>query len=168
MKKTLIVYASSHGCTESCAYKLAESLPVQPEMINLKQTGKIDLSAFDMVLIGGSIHAGKMQRKVKQFCSKHLSELIQKQIGLFLCCMEQDAEKAQQQFDSAYPAELRQISLANGFFGGEFNFEKMNALQRYIIKKIAKTDKSISRISEKNISEFASIVSKQLKSPGEK
>jgi menaquinone-dependent protoporphyrinogen oxidase len=40
------------------------------------------------------------------------------------------------------------------FVGGEFQFEKMNFFERAIIKRIAKTDKSVSQIDEDAISKI--------------
>lgn len=151
--KTLIVYASSNGCTETCSEKLAEALPDSPQLANIKKSRQLNLENFDTILIGGSIYAGRIQGAIKKFCDKNLEELKHKQIGLFLCCME-EGETAVKQFESAYPEELRKHAIAKGLFGGEFNFEKMNFVQKAIIKKIAKTDKSISKISEENIAEF--------------
>lgn len=153
--KTLVVYATTHGCTEKCATILANHLPTDTKPINLKETPHFDLSNFDTIIIGGSIHAGKMQKAVKKFCANNLMELKQKKLGLFICCME-EGEKAKQQFKEAFPKELLEQAVAKGYFGGEFNFEKMNFIERSIIKKIAKVDESISKISEENIAEFAS------------
>ena len=75
-----------------------------------------------------------------------------------MCCME-EGEKATNQFNEAFPDELIQHASATGIFGGEFNFEKMNFIERYIVKKIAKIDKSISKISEENINKFISQIS---------
>ena len=68
--------------------------------------------------------------------SKKRSDILkQKRLGLYLCCME-EGETAQKQFNEAYPVELRDHATALGLFGGAFNFEKMNAFERMIIKKV--------------------------------
>ena len=43
---------------------------------------------------------------------------------------------------------------AKGLFGGAFNFERMNWVERTITKKIAKMDRSVSKINEDEISRF--------------
>jgi len=151
--RTLIVYSTTHGCTEKCALTLKDRLAGETETANLKKA-KPDLKAFDTVIIGGSIHAGRVQNRIKQFCSSHSQELKEKKLGLYLCCME-EGEKAQKQFDDAYPQELREHASAAGLFGGAFDFEKMNPIERAIIKKIAKIDKSINRVSEEKVHAFA-------------
>ena len=156
--KILIVFATKHGCTERCANKLKDKLTGEIDTVNLKNSSQINVSNYETVIIGGSIHAGKIQKKVRKFCQNYLSILIDKRIGLFICCME-EGEKATNQFNEAFPDELIQHASATGIFGGEFNFEKMNFIERYIVKKIAKIDKSISKISEKNINKFISQIS---------
>jgi menaquinone-dependent protoporphyrinogen oxidase len=153
--KILIVYATKHGCTETCAEKLKVMLPDGADLFNLKLKQNTPLDPYGTVLIGGSIHAGRIQPSVRKFCESNGAALLQKKIGLFLCCME-EGEKAKTQFESVFPAELRDHASAEGLFGGAFNFEKMNWVERAIIKKIAKTDQSVSKIDEGKISRFVS------------
>jgi menaquinone-dependent protoporphyrinogen oxidase len=68
--------------------------------------------------------------------------------------MEPDREKQQQELENAYPLWLKQQAVAKHFLGGAFLFEKMNFFERAIIKRIAKTDKSVSRIDEDEIEKF--------------
>jgi menaquinone-dependent protoporphyrinogen oxidase len=153
---TLIVYETKHGCTEKCANKLDEQLKDETTIVNLKDPNKdFDLSKFDNIVIGGSIHAGNVQKRVKTFCQKNAQLLKGKKLGLFLCCMEQDEEKAQQQFKNAFPHDLIAHASSTGMFGGEFTFERMNFIERKIIKRIAKLDKSVSKISDDAIQKFA-------------
>lgn len=152
--KTLIVFASKHGCAETCAQRLKEALSGEVEMLDLKKRADVSLDPYDAVCIGGSIHAGKVQTSVRKFCAKLLPVLLRKKIGLFLCCME-EGDTARKQFEGAYPAALRSHASVSGMFGGEFNFEKMNFIEKALIKKIAKIDGSVSRINTDAISRFA-------------
>lgn len=156
--KTIIIYASHHGCTGKAAKILAEKLKSDVVVVNLKDNKNPDLKDFDNVIIGGSIHAGRIQDKVKNFCLKNLAVLKEKRLGLFLCCME-EGEKAQKQFNEAYPAELRGHASITGLFGGEFNFDRMNFLERAIVKKVAGITSSVSKIKEDEIHRFAAALS---------
>ncbi len=153
--KTAIVYASKHGCTEKCAKKIQNGLNVETKIFNLKNTKEFGFVEFDRIIIGGSIHAGQIQKKVKNFCQNNIDILKAKKIGLFLFCME-EGETAQKQFDEAFPKELIQHASATGILGGEFNFEKMNFFEKTIVKKIAKINTSVSKISEEKIDAFIS------------
>ena len=112
------------------------------------------IDTYDTVIIGGSIHAGMLQRSVKKFCNDHTKILLRKKVGLFLCCME-EGEKAEKQFNDNYPQILRDHASAKGTFGGEFIFEKMNIIAKSIVKKVANIGHSVSKISEESIKQFA-------------
>ena len=144
--KTAIVYKSQHGCTKKCVRKLQDKVDIEIDVYNLKMKPDISLELYDTILIGGSIHAGRIQGQVKKFCNSNLNVLLKKNIGLFLCCME-EGETAQKQFNDAYPEALRNHAEAEGLFGGEFNLEKMNFIEKGIVKKVAKVEQSISKIN---------------------
>ncbi|MGC9374429.1 MAG: flavodoxin domain-containing protein [Bacteroidales bacterium] len=152
--ETAIIYATKHGCTDKCAHTLANELNNNALLINLDVSTNVNLDEFNTVIIGGSIHAGSMNRKIKKYIDKNMNMLPSKKTGLFICCME-EGEKAQEQFKNAFPESLRNKAIAHGYFGGEFNFDKMNFFEKAIIKKIAKTNQNVSKINENNIKDFA-------------
>ncbi|MGQ9800764.1 MAG: flavodoxin domain-containing protein [Candidatus Saccharicenans sp.] len=153
MPKTLIVYVSRHGTTEKAVEILKQELP-EATTCNLMKESCPPLENFDRVIIGGSIHAGRIQKKIKNFCRKNLALLLTKEIALFICCMY-DGQKAEDQFNQAFPEELRQKARVKGIFGGELLFEKMNFLERTVIKKFIGVKESISRFQPEEIKEFA-------------
>ena len=154
MMSTVILYMSRHGSAEKSARLLQDKVDGQVALVNLKSDEIPDLAQFDTVIVGGSIHAGEIQKKVKTFCSHYQNKLLEKRLGLYLCCMKK-GEEAQRQFIDAYPDSLIQHAEVKGIFGGEFMFEKMNFLERMIVKKVAHVTKSISQINRKVIDHFA-------------
>ncbi len=154
--KCLIVYCSSHGTTEKAVRFLSEGLGGNVLAVDLKRDKeKFDLANFDTVIIGGSIHAGNIQRKIKQFIKNNLDTLLEKDVGLFLCCMH-DGESAIEQFNNAFPHELRKNSAAMGLFGGEFLLSEMNFLEKQIVKKVSGATIDQSNLDYEAIKEFAS------------
>lgn len=149
----LIIYMTRHGCTGKAVDILARALPGSA-VFDLGAVSNPPLDAHDTVAIGGSIHAGKVQRKLAKYCRDNMGTLKSKKLGLFLCCME-EGEKARLEFDQAFPAELREHAAATGLFGGAFDFDRMNFLERMIVKKVAKIEKSVSKLDEKAIESFA-------------
>lgn len=150
--KTLIVYQSSHGCTEKCAEKVKSGLTGEIEVVNLKKNSRVDIAPYDTVIVGGSIHAGRIQGKVKGFCSRNQEALLTKKLGLYICCMEE--ERDQEEFDANYPEVLRNHATAKGIFGGEFDFDRMGFIAKAIVKKVAGTTESVSKIREDAIKKF--------------
>lgn len=154
MITTAILFASSHGTTEKVAHLLKDYLKRPVEIVNLRKNPKPDISHFETVIIGGSIHVGSMQRKVKKFIEQNKDILMRKKLGLFICCMF-DGEVAQKQFETAFPEELRKVALAKGLFGGEFIFEKMNLLEKLAVKKVNGASSNVSTINLEEIKIFA-------------
>ena len=152
--KTLIVYMSTHGCTENVVNELNETLDCNTTIVNLKKDPNPDLKDYRKIIIGGSIHAGQIQRKVREFCERNLDILQFKEIGLFICCMY-EGQVAKDQLKNAFPEKLHQYSKAEAIFGGEFNFAKMNFLEKLVVKKVAHVKESVSNIDHKAIEKFA-------------
>jgi menaquinone-dependent protoporphyrinogen oxidase len=150
--KTAIIYTSKHGTTAKVAQMIADRLTGdQVSVIDLKQVKCPDLNSYDGLILGTSIHAGTPSKTMQRFCNDNIDALTQKRLALFVCGMEQDSAKQQQELENAYPQTLYQHAAAKCFAGGEFLFEKMNFFERAIIKRIAKTDKSVSQIKEDEI-----------------
>ena len=152
--KTLILYETLHGSSATCARLLGERIDHTVDILRLADNENIDISLFDIIIIGGSIHMGEIHTRVKNFVQRNLDLLLKKPHGLFLVCME-NGDVAKSQFENAYPEELRISSLTNGLFGGELLFKKMNLFQRGFTKKVTKVKDSISRINMKEIDRFA-------------
>lgn len=153
--KSLIVYCSSHGTTEKAASLVAEYLEGEVLSVDLKRDKiHFELEDYDTVIIGGSIHAGSIQRRIKQFIAKYHNELLAKELGLFLCCMR-EGELAVEQFNHAFPQELRKNSAAMGLFGGEYLVSKMNFFERQVVKKVDGVVEDRTNLDVKAIMEFA-------------
>ncbi len=146
---------SSHGTTEKIAKMIKAELPNQDiEVINLKKNKKPDLENVNQIILGVSIHAGVIPKQMRKLMIEKCEELKSKKLGLFLCCME-EGEKAQDQFENAFPKELREYAKSAKLLGGEFVFEKMNFIERVMVKKIAGTNESVSKIRVDEIKKFA-------------
>jgi menaquinone-dependent protoporphyrinogen oxidase len=152
--KTAIVYATLHGCTERCAQTLAAKLGGEVDRFDLKGRPRPDLSAYDRILVGGSIHAGRIQASVRRFCEANRQALLAKRLGLFLCCMEK-GEKAREQFDRVFPGDLRSHAFASGLFGGGFDFERMNFIQKALIRRISGVKQTVMEIDDGAVARFA-------------
>lgn len=150
--KTAIIYASSHGTTEKVANQINTAMGGTAQLFNLKIFKSVDLSKFDQVIIGGSIHAGQMQGKVKSFCKKNLVDLLQKRVGLYMVGMNEPEFEAE--FNNGFPELLRKHAITSKCVGGEFLFEKMNFFEKLIVKKVSGIDKSISKIDENKVKEL--------------
>jgi menaquinone-dependent protoporphyrinogen oxidase len=157
--KTAIIYSTNHGTTEKVANLIQRELEIQSvTLYNLKLSKKIDLSQFDQVIIGGSIHAGAIQGRVKEFCKKNMVTLLQKRVALFLCGMNEP--EFENEFSNAFPELLRKHALSCKVVGGEFVFEKMNFIERLIVKKVSGINQSISKIDSEKVKDLVADLQK--------
>lgn len=155
--KTLILFMSTHGCTIKIAHQISGQLSGEVQLHNLNISPNVNLSGYDRVIIGGSIHAGKIQRRISNFCEKHLEELLQKEVGLYICCML-EGDVAKEELKQAFPEELHQHAKTEAIMGGEFIFEKMNLFERFLVKNIAKTNQSVRKIDMNAVRNFSRIM----------
>jgi menaquinone-dependent protoporphyrinogen oxidase len=145
---------TQHGCTEKAAIELVRLLPGKTELFNLYKVPAPDLNQFDTVIIGGSNHFGRIQAGLQKVCNEHRGELIYKNLGLFICCME-TGKNAEAEFENAFEEPLRRHAIAKGIFGGEFNLKKMTSFERMVIRHIASVRESTSRVDTEAIQRFA-------------
>ena len=150
---TLIVYASIHGCTKKCAYLITNLLEGNYELINLRNEYIIDFTKFKNVIIGGSIHTGHINPRIKEFCDKYENELLKKNIGVYLCFMD-PIEKGDYYISSSFSNKFIEHIKVRGYFGGEFDFDKMTFFEKLFIQKTTKVNQSISKIDPKEIQNF--------------
>ncbi len=149
-----IIYMSKHGSTTKMVEMLKNKInnsEINP--INLKKQKPPDISNYDEIIIGGSIYIGSIQKGITKFIEKEFDTLLKKKIGLFLSCMY-EGEKRVEQFNNSFSEKLRSHSSANGLFGGEFVFEKMNFLEKAIVKKVTEYSSTVSKIDVEAIDEF--------------
>ena len=128
--KTLIAYASKTGTTEKCARTLAEKIP-NATLVDLCAQ-KPDPSAYDQVIIGGSVRMGSLHVDARQYLEGAKSILLQKRLGVFLCAGF--AEKADAILENNVDAELRAHALQCECFGGEIDMGKLRGFERLITK----------------------------------
>jgi len=151
--KTAIVYASKHGTTQKVAEIIkSKLLNDEVELFNLAEKPKVEFRRFDRILIGSSVYAGAIQPKARKFVEQNMIDLLQKEVAIFVCCMFFD--KAYEQIEKGFPEAIRKHARSIKHLGGEFCFDEMNAIERFLVKKIAGASESVSKIDQKTIEEF--------------
>lgn len=155
--KTLIAYGTKYGFTKKCVDLLKNKLNGDIEIINLKDTKRINLDQFDTVVVGGSIYMGQIRKEVSDFCNDNLNSLQNKKLGLFVCGMR-EGEEAKEQINTVFPQELISKAIVTSAFGGEFVFKKMNFMEKMVVKKIVKISSDTENLMSNEIEKFANIM----------
>lgn len=95
-KRIAIFYETSEGHTAQVAGRMKQRLEGEGHTVNVaqcRQASHADIEQADIVLIGGSIHAGKHHAKVVAFAEKHAQLLNAKPAAFFLVCLTAHSEK---------------------------------------------------------------------------
>ena len=151
---TLIIYASKYGCTADCANKLKARLHGDTTVLDVKSvTTSMDLGKFDTVVIGGSVYVGKMAKPLRAFCENNLDTFLQKKVGIFLCCGLPD--EANTVLTANLPSTLLKHAKTTKVFGSEARLDKMNFVDKMMIKAVTKGDFSTFKVSGERIDAFA-------------
>lgn len=151
----LIAYATRYGTTEKCANLLAEELQKDDnsiKLVDLKKNKKVDPAEYDLVIVGGSFVAFRMNAHVRKFVKRNLGKLLEQKAGIFMCGAD---DKWQEEIKKGFPEELLNSAIALGYFGFEMNWDKMNPMVRGMMQKAYKSDEPVSKIDKENIKKFA-------------
>ena len=160
--KTAIFYTSKHGTTEKVAQIIKNQIGENnAQLFNLKTDSIPDINIFDNVIIGGSIHAGQIQKRLRDFCHHHETILSSKRVALFVCSMY-EGETAETQLKNAFPELLRKQAVCCTLAGGEFLFEKMNMFERLIVRKVTGVKENKSSINENAISALVNAIKQKV------
>ena len=151
--RTLIVYNSKYGAAEKCVELMRKELSGEITAVNVRDGNAPSPDEYDRVLIGSNIHAGSINKKLRNYAYRTTDSLIKRPIGIFLCCLTPE-EKAQEYFSKNFPPVLVEHAKTTGVLGGALYFEKMNFLERFLLKKISGTTTSFENIDEERVREF--------------
>lgn len=134
--KTVIVYATRNGATEKAAHMLAEKLG-GADVKNIA-TDSIDLANYDRALVGSNIRMGTIDRKIRAFLLSQIGILLQKELGLFLCCCFPKQEAMY--FKNTVPSQLLAHAKAAAALGGELDRTKLKGTDKLVAKMVLKAD----------------------------
>lgn len=130
-KKRIVIYTSKYGSTEKYAKWLAEALKCPAK--KQKDAGAPDLEAYDTVLYGGGIYAGRIEGFQKFL--KSLGSGKNKKLILFLVGIKDTVEMDayQKVADQNIPQEWRKVFQIFALHGDQL-FSKMNTVHKMMMR----------------------------------
>ncbi len=155
--KVLIAYRSRYGATESCARDLAARISWETTLRDLRAPGHLSPSDFDVVLIGGSIYGGKIQREIPAFCDREQKLLLGRRVGVFICCFY-TGERAMAELEEAFPPWLLAHTFSREILGGRLALNRLSLPDRLLVRSLAHPARDISTIRPDAIQRLASAV----------
>jgi menaquinone-dependent protoporphyrinogen oxidase len=148
--KVLIAYATKYGTTGRIAERVREGLSVPAELVRLNDTLDPPLAHADVVLVGGSIYAGRIRPQVTKFCERHQDELLARPVGLFVSCLYGE-EQGGAQIGESFPGWLLAHAFGRYNLGGAVAFSQLRVVDRFLMQKIGKVSSDIESINEGEI-----------------
>jgi menaquinone-dependent protoporphyrinogen oxidase len=153
--KILIAYGSKTGATENCAKKIKDVMEKESvDVINLKNTKRLELTQYDVVIIGTPLYMGRIHRNVKRFLEKNLDLLMTKELHFFICGLALGDEGISL-FKKKIASDLFNHAKQVKQLGGEVHLERLNPFYRLIMKKIIKDQNLSLKLHNDDIIDFS-------------
>ena len=121
--KTLILFASRYGATEEIAYMLKSAIGGDVTLCNIRDRS-ISLEDYDTVIIGSCVYMFKLDKRIKHFLRRNEKALLQKKLGLYLCCYT--TPRTEGYLEHFFSPELLAHAAAKDILGGKMQYEKMS------------------------------------------
>ena len=142
MHRTLIIFSSTDGHTETICKRILNSLDKKNEtkIMSLDDATKLDLSTFNKIIIGASIRYGKHSKKLYKFITLNKKVLDQKQSIFF--SVNVVARKLEKNTPETNPYIEKFLKISNwrpkkiGVFAGRVDYPNYGFFDKYVIKLI--------------------------------
>lgn len=133
--------------------------PEEITMIDISKDKEPDFSSYERIIIGVSVYVGRVRKPFTHFCTdENVCLFAKKDLGLFVCGMEQSSDKQLEEMENAFPERLLRHAKKKSFMGGELLFDKLSYWERALVKVAFKTSADISAINIKAIDEFVEVM----------
>jgi len=134
--KTAIIYGTKTGTSRKIAKIIASKIEGEAITIPIAKAKNTCLLKYDFIIIGGSIHMGKIQSDVKSFVIRNSKTIKGINFGLYLSCLREDNKD--KYLEESFSREVLDASFIADTFGGELNPEEGDLITRNMTKRIIK------------------------------
>ena len=158
MKKNLIIYSTTDGHTKKICNYISEKLEqnFKSTIISLDKSENIDLTKYDLIIVGASIRYGKHKPELYSFIHRNLTQLNSIDSAFF--SVNAVARKDNKSSTDTNPYMLKFLKNINWepksleVFAGKIDYSKYKVLDKFMIRFIMWLTNGPTNIS--NVHEF--------------
>ncbi len=155
--KVLIVYSSKYGAATWAAEEMKKNLEQSGEaecsLVNIRNQTPPSPDNYDGIILGSSVFAGQVNKKIITWGENHTAELKKKPLGLFVTCLA-SGETAIGYIESNFPPALLAHAKAKDSTGGLADFATFGWLDRFLLKNVAKLTETTDSRDPDRVKEF--------------
>lgn len=152
MKNILLLYATVEGQTEKIANTIAGHLTEAGATVTVKNVSdrqfvqQPNLVEFDQLILGASIHAGKIEKAMATFLNTHSREIEAMPRSLFIVLMAaatKDPERRERSFAEIRRNLAKQVQLSFAdveMIAGALMYTKYNWLVKWLMKSMVRKE----------------------------
>ena len=141
--RVLVVFHSAEGQTEKIADRIVRELERQGALVAMSEASKAPApDAYDMVVVGDSIHTGRHSRQLTRWVERHDGDLAAMPVALFQVSLtsanddEDHAAEASRMVQEFLDATSLDPVIV-GLFAGALAYTRYGWLKRTVMKRIA-------------------------------
>ncbi len=129
-----IIYATKHGFTKECSEYLRTELDGSVELIDISEKHNIELKKYDKLVIGTSVYAGNINKKMKSFLYENEEAISKKDYILFLCSGSMD----ERYWFENFPDAIVKNAKGKFHFGSGLKKSSLSILEKVLLMMIGK------------------------------
>jgi menaquinone-dependent protoporphyrinogen oxidase len=142
--KCFVLYHSKYGQTEKIARRIGDVLQSKQISVDIIDSSNaqvsIDLTPYDLVLIGAPIYAGRHSKRVAKFVHNNLAQLSKTTNGFFSVSLSAFGDQSQRKDATLcmknFLRKTGWVPTTKQIFAGELAYRKYSWFTRWLMKRI--------------------------------
>jgi menaquinone-dependent protoporphyrinogen oxidase len=138
--KILIAYATRAGSTAEIAQAMGKAMTARGAIVDVKPIAQVaDIAAYQLIVLGSVVHAGRLMPEVMRFVRAHKAELVARPVAAFTVCLAAKSPDSAATCRAYLDPLRKELTLADeAFFAGKMDYERVGFIARFIVKNLVK------------------------------